>query len=199
MSTKVTRLDTATKEQWMDAIELHKTSNVPTDADGLLALLRLSAGYPVFSVDSLTHMLQTAARAERAGASDELVLAALIHDIGTPFALHNHAAAAAELVAPYVSPDTYQIVRTHQDFQGRYYYQHFGGRTDEYEQYAAEPWFDTAVVFSDEWDQCSFDPRYPTPGLAHFEPLVRELCAAPRERAPRPASATVGGGLSTES
>jgi|SRR6185437_3571284 predicted HD phosphohydrolase len=192
MSPKVTRLDTATKEQRLDAVEEHKNSNVPTDPDGLLALLRVSAGYPAFSVDSLTQMLQTAARAERAGASDELVLAALMHDIGTPVALHNHAAAAAALVAPYVSHETYEIVRTRQDFQGRYYYQHFGGRT--YERYAKESWFDTAVVFSDEWDQCSFDPRYPNPALAHFEPLVRDLCAAPRDKAPRPASATVDSG-----
>jgi predicted HD phosphohydrolase len=37
-----------------------------------------------------------------------------------------------------------------------------------------------AVQFADEWDQNSFDPDYPTKPLSHFEPLVRQVFAAPR-------------------
>jgi hypothetical protein len=63
MPSKVTAPDTATKDEWLATIDLHKSSNVLTD-------------------------------------------------------LHHHAA-AAELLGPCASHETYEIVRTHQDFQGR--------------------------------------------------------------------------------
>jgi predicted HD phosphohydrolase len=171
----VTRLDRSTKADWIAAMARHQ-ENGPSNSDGIINLLRFSRGYPTFDVDNLTHLLQTAARAERAGAADEVVLAALLHDVTAPFALYNHAESAAELIAPHVSPEVTAIVRTHQDFQGRYYFQHFGGDVEKHLKHAGETWYDLAITFSDEWDQCSFDPAYPAPPLEHFEPLVREYC-----------------------
>ena len=47
-------------------------------------------------------------------------------------------------------------------------------------QYAEEPWYEFARVFTDEWDQTSFDPEYDTLPLSHFEP--KRL--APKKSAP---------------
>lgn len=179
MSDLPTRLDTATAEQWQFAMQRHAV-NGPHNPEGVLNLLRASSKYPVFGVDNLTHCLQTAARAEQAGANEEVVVAALLHDVAAPFALFNHAAVAAEIVAPHLSPDVTEIVRTHQDFQGRYYFQHFGGPPDQYLAHRHQPWFEVAVSFSDEWDQCSFDPDFTTPALSEYKPLIERYFATQR-------------------
>ena len=55
-----------------------------------------------FAVDQLVHSLQTATRAEEAGASDEVVVASLCHDIGKAVSVMNHPRIAAEILKPYV-------------------------------------------------------------------------------------------------
>jgi predicted HD phosphohydrolase len=71
------------------------------------------------------------------------------------------------------------MIKTHQDFQGKHYYAHFGMDPDARAQYAGEPWYGLAEQFADEWDQVSFDPDYDTEPLEHFEPLVREVFGRP--------------------
>jgi hypothetical protein len=75
------------------------------------------------------------------------------------------------------------MIRVHQDFQGRHYYQHFGGDPDAREAHRgalSTEEFALAERFADEWDQTSFDPDYPTEPLEHFEALVRRTFARPR-------------------
>ena len=132
-----------------------------------------------FAVDQLTHCLQTATLAERAGADDEMVVASLCHDIGKAVSVPNHPRHRAEILKPYVRPEVYDVIRAHQDFQGRHYYHHFGGNPDAREQYRDEPWFDLAAQFADEWDQIAFDPEYDTLPLEHFEDRVRAVFATP--------------------
>ena len=55
-----------------------------------------------FAVDQLVHSLQTATRAEEAGADDEVVVASLCHDIGKAVSVPNHPRIAAEILRPYV-------------------------------------------------------------------------------------------------
>ncbi len=99
-----------------------------------------------FAVDQLTHSLQTATRAERAGADEEVVFASLLHDIGKAVSVPNHPEIAAAIIKPYVRPDVYNMIRAHQDFQGRHYYHHFGGDPDARTKYEGEPWFDLAAT-----------------------------------------------------
>lgn len=134
-----------------------------------------------FPVDQLVHALQTATRAEHGGANEEMIVAALCHDIGKAISDANHGAISAEILKPYVSPDTYEIVRTHQDFQGRYIYSFIGKDPDARLQYADQPWYDLACKFSDAWDQTSFDPDYRSLPLDHFEPMIDRVFARPRE------------------
>jgi predicted HD phosphohydrolase len=133
-----------------------------------------------FAVDQLTHGLQTATRAQRAGADTEVVVAALCHDVGKAISEPNHPAIAAALLRPYVRDEVVWMIDVHQDFQGRHYYQYLGKDPAAREQHAGHPTYALAERFADEWDQTSFDPGYDTLPLEHFEPLVREVFVAPR-------------------
>ena len=77
-------------------------------------------------------------------------------------------------------PDVYEMIRVHQDFQGRHYYHHFGGDPDAREQHRdtlTPEQFELAARFADEWDQIAFDPNYDTLPLEHFEPKVHAVFA----------------------
>jgi predicted HD phosphohydrolase len=141
-------------------------------------LLQLEEQVDGFAVNQLHHGLQTATRALRDGASEELIVAALCHDIGKVISVENHPAIAAEILKPYVSRETYEIVRTHQDFQGRHYYALMGRDPEARRQYESESWYQTACTFTDEWDQTSFDPEYDTLPLSHFEPMLEHVFAS---------------------
>ena len=91
-----------------------------------------------FATDQLTHCLQTATLAERAGADDEVVVAALCHDIGKAVSVPNHPRIAAEILRPYVRDEVYKMILVHQDFQGRHYYHHFGGDPNAREKHRDE-------------------------------------------------------------
>jgi predicted HD phosphohydrolase len=132
-----------------------------------------------FQIDQLQHGLQTATRAAHDGASEEVIVAALCHDIGKVISVDNHPAIAAEILKPYVSRETYEIVRTHQDFQGRHYYALMGKDPNARTQYENEPWYQRAVQFTDEWDQASFDAEYDTLPLSYFEPMIDRVFARP--------------------
>jgi hypothetical protein len=87
---------------------------------------RLEPPVNAFAVNQLVQCLQTATRAERAGA-DEIVAASLCRDIGKVVTdVNHHPAIAADILAPFVRPDVAWMIRVHQDFQGRHYYGYFG-------------------------------------------------------------------------
>jgi predicted HD phosphohydrolase len=175
-----TRMDESTAAQWQHIVS-ESMEHQPRVAERVLAMLAsLEEIVDGFEVDQLVHCLQTATRAEEAGASDEVVVASLCHDIGKAVSVMNHPRIAAEILRPYVDADTYDMIRVHQDFQGRHYYEHLGLDPNAREQYRGQPWFELAETFADEWDQTSFDPDYPTKPLAHFEPLVRQVFATPK-------------------
>ncbi len=171
------RMDESTAEQWA-VIGERTTANQGRVADRFLVLLEsLASISDGFITDQLTHCLQTATMAERAGADDEMIFGALCHDIGKAVSVPNHGAISAEMIKPYVRDDVYFAIRHHQDFQGKHYYNHFGAPTDLREQFRDQPWFGLCEEFTDDWDQQAFDPDYDTLPLDHFEPLVREMTA----------------------
>jgi predicted HD phosphohydrolase len=179
MATTFTRMDESTAEQWavIGAQTFEHQDRVADRVLGMLASLAdITDG---FAVDQLTHCLQTATLAERAGADEQMVVASLCHDIGKAVSVPNHPKIAAEILKPYVREEVYEVIRAHQDFQGKHYYQHFGGDPDAREQYRGEPWFALAEQFADDWDQVAFDPDYDTLPLEHFEERVRKVFATP--------------------
>lgn len=178
-----TRMDESTAEQWA-VIGVETMQHQGRVAERVLAMLRSLADITDgFAVDQLTHSLQTATRAERAGADDEVVVASLCHDIGKAVSVPNHPAIAAAMLRPYVRDEVYKMILVHQDFQGRHYYAHFGGDPDAREKHRdalSADEFALAERFADEWDQTAFDPDYDTLPLEHFEARVRETFAQAR-------------------
>lgn len=170
-----TRMDESDREQWSFIYEetVKVQSQVPQQ---IMQMLRsLGDVYVGFGVSQLHHALQTATMARRDNASDELVLAALCHDIGKAISIPNHAEIAASILRKYVSDDTYQIILTHQDFQGKHYYEYFGQPGTLREQYKDKPWYAAAETFTDAWDQAAFDPKYKVLPLSEFAPLVEQF------------------------
>jgi predicted HD phosphohydrolase len=127
------------------------------------------------SISELDHALQVATRAQRAGADDELVLAALCHDIGKVIGDAGHGEVAAEVLRPHIRSDLVDVVRHHAAFAARHWDATLQGPTDPRRQFEREPWYPTAVMFVDEWDMRSFDPDYPSASLQSFTPLIDEL------------------------
>ena len=180
MTASFIRMDESTAEQWA-VIGAETMQNQPRVAEEFLTMLRRLEGITDgFACDQLVHALQTATRAERDGADPEVVFASLVHDVGKIVSVFNHPAISAEMIKPYVRPEVYEMIRVHQDFQGKHYYHHFGGDAEARRKYEGEPYYDLAARFADDWDQTSFDPSYDTLPLEHFEPLVREITAAPK-------------------
>lgn len=148
-----------------------------TPARLLTYLDTVLAGVSGEHVDTREHSLQTATRAFRDGAEEEMVVAGLLHDIGVPFAPDNHDQFAGEIIRPYVGWETYWVVRHHGLFQGYYYFHHVGKDRNARDQYRGHPAFQTCVDFCEKWDQESFDPAYDTMPLSAFEPMVERIFA----------------------
>ena len=141
----------------------------------LAALRQLQHGFGGYPVTRLEHSLQAATRARRDGADDELVAAALVHDIGDDLAPFNHSEVASGILRPYVRPEVTWIVEQHGLFQSYYYAHHLGGNRNGRERFRDHPWYQACKDFCANWDQNSFDPAYPWDPLESFEPLVQKI------------------------
>ena len=170
-------MDVSTREQWMTIVD-ETLAAQPRVAQQLLAMIAgLSNITDGFSIDQMEHALQTATRAERDGADEEVVVAALLHDVGKLISVANHPKIAAEILRAYVRHDVYCMVAYHQDFQGRWYYEHLGLDPNLRERHVGEPWYSLAERFADVWDQKAFDPDYQSETLDHFAPMVTRVFA----------------------
>jgi predicted HD phosphohydrolase len=143
------------------------------------AMRQLDNSYGGYKVSRLTHSLQSATRAERDGADDELVLGALLHDIGDVLAPHNHSEVATAILRPFVRPEVTWIVEKHGLFQLYYYGHHVGLNQHAREVLRGHKWFDACADFCERYDQSCFEPDYPTKPLEHFAPLVRAVLGRP--------------------
>jgi predicted HD phosphohydrolase len=172
-----TRMDEGTPEDWALLHRIEKDFTAGT-ADRVLAhLAALKGSMGGYRIDRYQHSLQTATRALRDGASEEMVVAALLHDVGDLLAPDNHSDLAAAILQPYVSEGTHWVVKHHGIFQGYFFWHHIGGDRHAFEAYRGHPHFDACRSFCDRWDQTSFDPAYDTAGLDTFEPMVRRIFA----------------------
>jgi predicted HD phosphohydrolase len=172
-----TRMEDGTQEDYL-LLQEHTKPLLTQVADRALSqLVGLQEDHPGNLIDRYQHSLQTATRALRDGAEEEIVVAALLHDIGDLLAPANHAALAAEILRPYVRPSTHWMVEQHGIFQGYYFWHHLGRDRNAREQFRGHPYFDLTAAFCHQWDQESFDPDYDTLPLSFFEPLVRQIFA----------------------
>ena len=181
-----TRMEEGSKADYQRLVALFEGHAIPPLVDNLLGMLDQLKGPNLgYQVNRYEHSLQSATRAARANESDDLVVGALLHDVGDVFAPANHSEAAASLLAPYVDERTEWIVRHHGVFQGYYYFHHLGGDRDTRDLYRDSPHYDACEAFCADYDQNCFDPAYDTLPIEEFEPLVRDVFA----RTPRPRDA----------
>jgi len=141
----------------------------------LEALRNLGDSMDGYQVSRLEHSLQSATRAERDGADEEMIVATLLHDIGDSLAPFNHSQLVASVLRPYVSEKVYWIMLHHGLFQEYYYAHHFDRDRNARDQFKDHQYYQDAVDFCEKWDQKSFDPEYDSFSLDHFEPMVRNI------------------------
>ena len=157
----------------LDRLEREYNRALP---DRLLAALRgLEHSLSGYRVSRLEHSLQSATRACDAGESEEMIVAALLHDIGDELAPHSHSEMAAAVLRPFVPEKIHWIVKTHGVFQMVYYARHVGGDPDAREKYRGHKWFADAEKFCAEYDQNCFDPAFQSKPLEFFEPMLRRV------------------------
>ena len=170
-----------TKEDWSHIAKEHMKHQVSAAPQQIMeSLRRLEAIEVGFGANQLEHSLMTATLARQDGATTEEVVAALCHDIGKLMSIPNHGAIAGEMLKPYVADEIYHAIVHHQDFQGRYYYEHLGKDPEAREKYRGEPWFEMAEKIVDKWDAPAFDPAFDVDSLESFEPEIRRVFAAPK-------------------
>lgn len=141
----------------------------------LVALERLGDSLQGYKISRLAHSLQSATLAEADGADIEVIVAALIHDLGDELAPENHSQLAAAIIRPYVRAEVTWIIEMHGLFQMQYYAHHYGRDPNGYLAYKDHPWFDACCRFCERYDQAAFDPSYPTKPLSYFAPMLREV------------------------
>lgn len=147
----------------------------------MASLARLDEIEVGFAATQLGHALMAGTLARRSGASDEEVVAALCHDLGKLFSIPNHGPIAAEMLKPYVAEDIYHAVYWHQDFQGRYYFEHLGKDKEARRRFAGESWYALAEKLVDEWDAPAFDPGFAADPLESFAPEVTRVFSNPKK------------------
>ena len=175
-----TRMEDGTPEEYefLDHMEDEYKAALPERI--LESLLKLEHSLSGYRISRLEHCLQGATRAHRAGESEEMIVAILLHDIGDELATYSHSEMAAAILRPFVSEKLYWIVKHHGVFQMYYYAHHCGGDRNCRDMYRDHAWYKDAVDFCHNYDQNCFDPEYDSEPLEFFEPILRRVMSQPR-------------------
>ena len=172
---KFTEMKDGSKEDYL-LLEKHEKKYIRGTADRILKFMSgLSATLKGYQITRLDHSLQTATRALYDKSDEEMVVAALLHDIGDELAPLNHAEYAAVVLKPYVSEKTHWIIEKHGIFQMYYYAHHLGGNKNERKKYKEHKYYKATLDFCENWDQKSFDPNFKSLNLKEFEPFVKKI------------------------
>ena len=170
-----TQMKDGSKEDYL-LLDKHEKKYIEGTADRLLKFMSgLNSTLEGYKISRLEHSLQAATRALNDKAGDEMIVAALFHDIGDELAPLNHAEYAAAVLKPYVSEKTRWIVEKHGEFQMYYYAHHLGGNRNQREKYRGHKYYQETMDFCEKWDQKSFDPNFKSLSLKEFEPLVKKI------------------------
>ncbi len=180
---RATKMEDHDQNDWTIVAAAFKAQNADL-ADRVLAELARVKRYTFgYQVDRYTHCLQTATRALRAGADEETVVCALLHDIGDDVAPYTHGDYAAAILKPFVSDENHWMIQNHRCFQGYHFFHLMGQDRFAREHFRGHPAFERTCRLCDEWDQTAFDPNYDTMPIAAFAPMVRRLFSrAPNKR-----------------
>ena len=155
-----TKMKDGTKEEYL-LLDKYEQNYIKETADRILQFMKgLTSTLEGYKITRLEHSLQTATRAYRDKADEEMVVAALLHDIGDELAPLNHSEYAAAVLKPYVSKKTHWIIEKHGEFQMYYYAHHLGKNQNQEINIKIINTTKIALNFCEKWDQSSFDPNY---------------------------------------
>ena len=130
-----------------------------------------------YKISRLDHVLQCVTRAHRDNADDDWVIAALLHDLGDVLAPFTHGQVAGEILRPFVKEEVTWVVSHHGIFQMYYNSSLTEVQRSSRDQFKEHPYYQSAVDFCENWDQCSFDPDYKSEELDFFVPLIKRVFA----------------------
>ena len=157
---KFKQMKDGTKEEYL-LLDKHEKKYIEGTADRLINFMSgLSNTLEGYQITRLEHSLQTATRALNDKADDEMVVAALLHDIGDELAPLNHSEYAAAVLKPYVSKKTHWIIEKHGEFQMYYYAHHLNGNRNQRDKYKGQRYYEDTVNFCSNWDQKIFGPNF---------------------------------------
>ena len=98
-----TQMKSGTKEEYL-LLDRYEQKYINGTADRILDFMKgLTKTLEGYKITRLEHSLQTATRAFNDNAEEEMIVAALLHDIGDELAPLNHSEYAAAVLKPYVS------------------------------------------------------------------------------------------------
>ena len=170
-----TEMKKGTKEDYL-FLDKHEKDFADKTAERILRFMsNLTETLEGYQISRLEHSLQSATRAYRNGENEEMVVAALLHDIGDELAPLNHSEYAAAILKPYVTEKTHWIIEKHGEFQMFYYAHHLGGDKNKRDKYKNHKYFKDTVDFCEKYDQNSFDPNYKSLPLNFFRPMVKNI------------------------
>ncbi len=172
-----TEMKYGTKEEYL-LLDKHEQDYINKTADRILNfMVGLNSSLEGYKISRLEHSLQTATRAFNDRADEEMIVAALLHDIGDELAPLNHSEYAAAVLKPYVSEKTHWIIEKHGEFQMYYYAHHLDKNKNQRDKYKNHKYYQDTVDFCEKWDQASFDPSYKSKTLEFFAPMVKRIFA----------------------
>ena len=170
-----TEMKKGKKEDYL-FLDKHEKNFADKTAERIIKFMsNLSETLEGYQISRLEHSLQSATRAYRNGENEEMVVAALLHDIGDELAPMNHSEYAASILKPYVSEKTHWIIEKHGEFQMFYYAHHLGGDKNKRDKYKDHKYYQATIDFCEKYDQNSFDPNYNSLSLEFFRPIVKKI------------------------
>ena len=159
-SVKFIEMKDGSKEDYL-LLNKHEKKYIESTADRILKYVGgLNSTLEGYKISRLEHSLQTATRALNYKTDDEMIVAALLHDMGDELAPLNHSEYAATVLKPYVSERTHWIVEKHGEFQMYYYAHHLKGNRYQRDKYKGHNYYQDTIDFCENWDQKSFDPNF---------------------------------------
>ena len=170
-----TQMKDGSKDEYL-LLDQYEQKYIKGTADRVLKFMGgLNSTLEGYKITRLEHSLQTATRAYKDNAEEEMVVAALLHDMGDELAPLNHSEYAASILKPYVSEKTHWIILKHGEFQMYYYAHHLGKNQNQRDKYKDHKYYKDTVNFCEKWDQTSFDPNYKSMNLNEFAPMVKRI------------------------
>ncbi|UOQ95110.1 HD domain-containing protein [Halobacillus shinanisalinarum] len=164
-----------TKEEFEYLEKLEEGFNTGLPDRLLKKLDELKNSFSGYRISRYEHSLQSATRAYQNNEDEDMIVAALLHDIGDELAPHTHGEMVAAILKPFVSEKATWIVKHHGVFQ-----QHYMAHMTETEKNARDifkdnPFYQACVNFCENYDQNCFDPDFEYLPVEFFEPMVRKV------------------------